>query len=61
MKMILKRLGLLQKKYLKGKKQTENKAKVKLDVHTLQELSSNNIPITDDKYKYESTTLRLLS
>lgn len=48
---------IASKEASKGKKQTENKAKVKLDVHTLQELSSNNIPITDDKYKYQSSNI----
>ncbi|KAF5095555.1 hypothetical protein D0Z00_003098 [Geotrichum galactomycetum] len=48
---------LASKQASKGKKQTENKVEVKLDVHTLQELSSKNIAITDDKYKYQSSNI----
>lgn len=41
----------------KGRKQNKDKVEVKLDVHTIQELSSKNIPVTDDKYKYQSSNI----
>lgn len=48
---------LESKEASKGTKQHEGETVVKLDVHTLQELSQKAIPVTDDTFKYVTTNI----
>lgn len=43
---------LASKEASKGGKRSEDKTKLQLDVHTLQDLFQKEIAVTDDKYKY---------